>query len=293
MRKYIKSRSGFTLVEVAAVMLIGGILIAAASSMLKNYQQQSRIAVTQSRIRDIDTAMQQFLKSNDKLPCPASLTDAPNTPTAGVAIDQGVQKCSTVPATAGVFDTKSTPSDPDNIRTGAVPVRTLNIPEDNMYDGWGRRFIYSVTQILADSTAYSPTGGLISVKDSAGNDIALPAGKAHYVVVSTGEDGIGGYTNEGLQGVPCEGTATLQGANCMMTGAFVKTAITSKVDGADKYDDYVNFRFTSRDIDIIPAGQVLFFDPAVIACPSGLAQIHPSTGPFVGVCSSYKCCKKS
>ena len=278
-----KLRAGFTLVEVAIVVLIGGVMLEMASSMVINYMLQASISTTQSRMVAIDNALGQYLINNGAYPCPASLTTPVDTTSAlgipyGTSVDVG--DCSGDPASpeAGTFQATSLLAGPPlstRIRIGAVPVRTLNLPDQYMNDGWNDRFIYAVTEYLASplnasvTPLYSPNGGSISVVDSIGNNVALPANSAQYAIISNGQDRVGAYTAAGVVGVPCD-PATTEGLNCQQTngqiGQFRQTLLTSGV-WPNNFDDFVIFHTTSAQ-GVVPRGLVSpFYNLAT--CPTG------------------------
>ncbi|NCC53608.1 MAG: prepilin-type N-terminal cleavage/methylation domain-containing protein, partial [Spartobacteria bacterium] len=50
--------SGFTLIELAIVVLIGGILLSSAAFLLSVHLKQSQLKVTQKKLETVDEAMQ-------------------------------------------------------------------------------------------------------------------------------------------------------------------------------------------------------------------------------------------
>ena len=93
------------------------------------------------------------------------------------------------------------------VRIGALPTRSLNLPDEISKDAWGQRFLYAVTETLAKPGSFLYTDGAISVVDSSNTDIVTPTGGAHYAIVSSGNDRAGSYSSSGgtLSGLTPQG----------------------------------------------------------------------------------------
>lgn len=272
------TQRGFTLIEMMVVLLIGGILLSFLGAALLAYMSKNRVVTTEHRIEAIHEALSQFLSVNRRYPCPASrvqgpaLPPPPGDPAFGIEV---TANCNT-----GAFvGTVRTPSAIPVIRIGSVPTRTLNLPDEFMLDGWGRRFTYAVTERLATSLQYTADGGLIRLIDGAGNTIGNPPNRAHFVVISHGESGEGGYTLDGNLSVPCPGATTLDGANCDDNPVFRSTLVSSDDYGSNFFDDYVYFKGQTAPNLAIPAGAVVPFELAT--CPAGWTPYPLAEGRFV------------
>ena len=286
--------AGFTLVEVAAVVLIGGLLLEAGVTALNVYLQSSRVSLTQTRIKDIDAAIIQYMNTNGVLPCPAVLNDAQDSATFGRSITDGLATDCATTSGAGTFKTLAAttppviiPANPDrNIVIGAVPVRSLNLPDQEIADAWGSRFVYAVTNYL---TVYgsnpNPTQGVIDIRDSNNNPLVgstfNPPLYAQYVVVSYGSDRAGGYTIAGVNGVACPPVGNHESLNCTLpTATFTNTMQISSQTGVNYFDDYLVYHtnITSATSSLIPSGMVsLFTVPASgPPCPNGWQTLNPT-----------------
>lgn len=170
--------NGFTLVEMAIVLVIVGLLITglimplAAQYDLKNYNE------TRARVATIKEAIVGFAIVNGRLPCPADGTIASGTAGAGLEV------C-TATSVAGV-----------------VPWATMGLPET---DAWNRRITYHVTQSFTDgnpdacdtsTTSFALCSiGNITVTDSSANI----ATNIPVIVISHGKNGLGAYLSNGTQ----------------------------------------------------------------------------------------------
>jgi len=288
----------------------------AGATMLNDYLQASRVSLTQSRMQDIDNAITQYMSVNNVLPCPAVLSDTQDSATFGRALTDGLvpavhqadstdcYKISTeTPGTfniAGNLPSQSvTPANSTNIVIGAVPTRSLNLPDQEIADGWGNRFIYAVTDYLTVSGTNNPMQGTIALEDSNDNPLVgstfTPPLWAQYVLLSYGADRAGAYTIAGIQGgVVCPATG-LESVNCTLpTAMFRKTLLTSNQKGPNHFDDYViyhsNLGVTTALPSSIPSGM---FAPFLgTSCPSGWQNAATGVNGCPAGSSGLTCCQK-
>lgn len=271
-----KKTNGFSLVEVAIVLLIGSLLLAGASSALTTYLKQGRINTTTERLDLINAAIQQYLNVNKKLPCPAPLDAQPDTAEFGIEVNS--TDCRTA-AYAGTFRAGGAGSE---IRIGAIPVRSLNLPDQFVADGWKARYTYAVTEALASEGSFRQDGGKIAVVDSNNNTVVSPAGSAQYVIISHGENKSGAYDISGIALGGCNAGA-LEEINCNRGSAiFRKTILIAEAEGSDYFDDYLYAQNATADQFSMPVGAIVAFDLA--ACPDGWLEYSPSVGrTIIGV----------
>jgi len=320
------SPAGFTLIEVCIVIFISGIMMTSAVILFNNYLKQSRISTTQARLRDIDSAIVQYLNINGMLPCPADLSAPQGSFKFGRQITEtgpGLYppaadcKAAVANAPGGTFKTtgRGIPASANpagNIVMGAVPVSTLGLPDPEAIDAWGDRFVYAVTNALTVASKYNQALGSIYIKDENGKDVAVlngAAGTAQYVIVSYGPDRAGAYTAAGKHsGTACPAGA-LETFNCTYpSSTFRETMLNSDQTGtAGMYDDYVIFHTQVDAAGVVSSGLIAAFDtapyntpPAPPPCP---AAWSPYSGPACSVTPldayasplayDYICCKKN
>ncbi len=170
---------GFSLVEMAVVLVIVSLLLAGLLPMISSQMEQQHRTETRKLMDEIRDALIGYAASQTppRLPCPANPTKATGATGAGIA------DC-TITAAAGVI-------------TGVVPWVTLGTSET---DGWGRRFTYAVPA----SAVGSFTGGFTLTSTSPINVLASAGGSAiangtPAVIVSHGVNGNGAYLPTGTQ----------------------------------------------------------------------------------------------
>lgn len=273
-----QKNSGFTLVEVAIALVIGGIILATSSALLLNQIKKSELQTTESRLVAIDEALQLYLNLNGRYPCPALLNDALDSATFGVESPVGGVAC----AGAGTFNGR----DARPAIFGAIPVRTLNLPDSYIADAWGGRYTYTVTKALAENNTYNREEGALSIVDSAGNFVVLPDGTAHYTVVSHGRNNSGATSLDGQLIQACD-VAAQDGQNCdFADSTFRSSLMRSGAQGANFNDDIMHFKAMTSFGAEIPPGAVMPFNLG--ACPQGWVAFASAGGRFlVGADATY------
>jgi len=109
-----------------AVVTGGGLVMMTASV------QSTAFNKTVAKMDAIDQAVLNFAIGNSRIPCPSDLTIKPGAANYGVeAATKGTCWGGTP---AGNYKSASGSVE------GGVPTRALQLPDDYMYDGWGRRF---------------------------------------------------------------------------------------------------------------------------------------------------------
>ena len=252
-----KTRTGFTLIEIAIVLMIVGLLLAGGVRFLAGILSATQKHDTEMRANLVKQALSHFVASYGRLPCPAPNV-APSSSQYG--LEDATPYCgSTVVATA-----------PSNaMARGIVPWYTLGINHDQVTDGYGHFFSYNVAiaaTALNPSTvstmrgtmtlhfATPPSLGLPPVGNqinSCMNISAPPAGgddgngcnlRAVVVLISHGQNGLGAYI-----------------ADSNVQSALVMPAPTSPPEVANTDNDV---RFVAGEPSASPAS---YFDDLVYA----------------------------
>lgn len=231
---------GFSLIELSIVLAVIGIMLALALPLGTAQMNVKKYGSTADKLDVIQDALNLHAKLNGGLPCPASKTSLPDTVDFGMATD-----C-TAAAAPGTLETGSSPS---LVRVGAVPARTLNLPERMMFDAWGRRFTYAVTRAAVGS---SLSAGVITVVDANGNGITTPPSSAAYVVFSSGAEGKGTHLRHGVATSAC-GSSTKDSENCDNNTTFRDMALNNGAADAGFYDDVLRWSTADTINDAIGA----------------------------------------
>jgi prepilin-type N-terminal cleavage/methylation domain-containing protein len=197
---------GFTLVEIAIVLMIVGLLLGGLLVPLSAQMEQQKVSATEKLLAEARDALIGYAVANGQLPCPADPTIATGQPNAGIA---------------------RTPPCTNANSTGVLPWATLGISET---DAWGNRFTYRVSSDFADALGTTfgkdpngnnctpgttPAQATFALCSAGTLDVLFAAGGTNVaidvpaVILSHGKNGAGAYTQQGAQ-QPVSGNADEQ-----------------------------------------------------------------------------------
>lgn len=207
-----RGQSGFSLIELAVVLVIIGLLVGGGIAALDVTAQQSRRSEQQRQLAEVREALYGFAISEGRLPCPVDLDD--NYPPDGI----------------------EDPEDPNagtdcSAEEGALPWRQLGI---GRRDAWGNPLLYRVTQDFADGpeddegndSSSGSSFALNSDEDDGEGDLTVEDGEGGTitsdtpaVVVSFGPQGDqvwteAGFVCPGSGGEPANGFSDDETENC-------------------------------------------------------------------------------
>lgn len=236
------SQKGFSLLELAIVILIGA-TIAIGLLTLGNVQyERTKIDRTNARLDAIETAILAYATSQKKLPCPAHYNSELNSATYGISED-----CSatSVPAGSGMV---SSGTGNEEVWRGAVPVRSLNLDDRFMVDGWNNRISYAVVKATSSSNlinySTTATNGVITIEDWSGNQVTEPDINIviGYVLISHGKDGAGSYskvvtTSNTSPNTACV-TSSLDNENCDADSSTNSTYRDIRINDSSNISDF-------------------------------------------------------
>jgi len=222
-----KMNCGFTLIEMAMVLLIIGLLLGGLMPTLSSQMEAQRVGETRKQLEEIQQALVGYATANGRLPCPAS------TSSNGEESPLGGGNCT-------------------NFYDGFVPAATLGITSVNgqslVADGWGNAIRYTVANNTVNGIANTFTSNngmqsatmdkiadasLLNICASAtgitGSDCGSTANKltdkVPALVFSTGKNG--GYGGTGLD----------EAANLNGNRVFVSHTPTPDTAANGEFDD--------------------------------------------------------
>lgn len=201
-----RSQAGFTLIEIAVVLLIVGFITVAGVRLLSSTQEGLRARLTRQNMEAVKAALQAYMVRAGRLPCPAVETNTTTDSTYGLEAP--------TPGTC----TGTTGLDSVAYR-GVVPWKTLGMTTETAFDGWGRQITYAVTNTATNLTTATLSGlrGSLTLHTTAPISLGLPAtgnqinacsttaddnvcnAAAAVMLVSFGQNGFGAYNVTGVQ----------------------------------------------------------------------------------------------
>lgn len=257
---------GFTLIEIAVVLVVAGFILAMGVRLLGAGMTQQQRHATSVRLDAIETSLATFVTQHQRLPCPADGSKRSDDPVAGLEVRDAFGDCG------------------DQAR-GVVPWRTLGVGEQDATDGFFGRITYRVGPGLSRNGAMNlatcdPAGsaaaigtapfqrcdpacatgapGLpgictsvtaalagrgLEVRGAGGAVLANPAtgSGAAYVLVSHGPNRGGGYGSEGVlqEAVMEPGVGELQNRASGALAAYYASLPPSDAEGPAHFDDFV------------------------------------------------------
>jgi prepilin-type N-terminal cleavage/methylation domain-containing protein len=280
-----QSTQGFTLVEMAFVIVIFGLIVASFSQIYSEYIQRQKLETTKVNVNNVASAIGNFRTMYGRYPCPASLTDNRNSVSYGRETSCTNQTINPGQCSGGIcvqerineIDINPDPAVVNNIkprvRVGFIPFRELGLEESEVYDGYDRRLMYVVTERLAVADTFNTDHGGIEITNENGNSIIFPPQSAHFTVFSYGRNQAGSYGRAGDQ-TPCPVTGPeMQNCNLSSQAVFTVGQI-SNAAGSNAFDDTFKYS-TSEDV---PLWQISQDDKADIhQKPSG--KVGLAIGP--------------
>jgi prepilin-type N-terminal cleavage/methylation domain-containing protein len=244
-------QAGFSLVEMAMVLIIVATLTAIGISAGSSTLEAMRVTQTNQKLSQIKRALHIFRVSNGRIPCPASLTLGVN------SVNFGVQG----PKNAGCFDaaggaaTATRLSSNGLVAEGGVPTKSLMLPDDFAFDGWGNRIRYAVNTTYTETSAFASN----PINDTCpGAEVLDGTGASNfrtqsgvYALLSHGPNGHGAHTRSGAvksSGSTNANEQTNCGCNSSATtttfgGRYVQAGISNNPASAtDSFDDIVEYQ---------------------------------------------------
>jgi prepilin-type N-terminal cleavage/methylation domain-containing protein len=203
--------AGFTLVEIAIVLVIASLILAAGIGISVAVVDNVRAKTTRQNMESIKLGLQSFIARNGRLPCPAVEATAPSNAAYGIEASTPGTCTGTVdlPGATGI----------DAAKRGVVPWKTLGLTLESATDGWSNQFTYMVTVTATGKTFDTVAGmrGSLYVHSAAPVAAGLPGTgnqinacsttaddntcnkAAVVIVISHGRNIFGAYTTAGVR----------------------------------------------------------------------------------------------
>lgn len=237
---------GFSLVEISIVLVVVATMLAGVLPVITETTKVRDLDATQDRMVAIEEAVQAYYNMNNELPCPSDITLGVNTGNFGI---QAANDTCIGGTPAANWNSGG------NVVGGGVPTKTLGLPDEFAFDGWGRRIYYHVDPDATVAATFSDTTtGTIRVNDATG---AARSTTGVYALVSAGRNGHGAFLRAGGTARMNSGSVNVdEHENCQTTGtvcagtaaAYNGTLVqkmesaTNPNDPATRFDDILIYK---------------------------------------------------
>lgn len=264
------SRKAYSLIELSIVILIISILITGALSISVSNVNNAKVKVTNDRIREIYKAIGNFLLSNRRLPCPASLKKVKTVDSDYGSEVGGGSGC----VGSGVY--VSSANGATSLVYGMVPVRALGLTDDMAEDAFESKIAYVVDkdftnflQTVPDFSGSHPTfatapyTSTITINEEPAGVVQAATNDAVMVLISYGANKLGAFNaNSSAQNQTSSDAAEQYNYPSSFddsgnTAVFNKVFFSSS-GNSDSFDDIVFFK---RRNDIVGDFNGMFLIP--------------------------------
>lgn len=247
--------AGFTLVEMAVVVLLIGIVLTMGLGMMRSTQENAAWSETRLKQDRIKVALIGFFRTNGRLPCPDSALPPTGAEPAACLVNAG---------------------------RGVLPWKVLGLSVGDVQDGWSNFFTYRVANrtpassqnwtVKAGATAFSlreltaPLATFtLQERSDAGVLGAALVPNPVVVLISHGKNGAGARTVRGTALLPAPvGADELANATAGSTSFVMRTPTTVTAAPGGAFDDVVAYM-----------------------TPNQLFQPMLDDKTLIGVCSAY------
>lgn len=165
---------GFTLVEMAVVLVIVGLIIGALLVPLSAQRDLKDYSESRAHLEQIRDALYGYAIINGKLPCPTTTSD----PSDKVNYGHGDAACQ-LTAAAGVLPWKD---------LGVSEVDSWGTPRSLSASPWTGYWVYRVDPAFTTSFSLTTLSSNIDIHKSDGSSLTIPAERAVAVICSTGKN---------------------------------------------------------------------------------------------------------
>ena len=239
------SEKGFTLVEVAMLLVIAGLLVKPIIELYKLDIENKRLYENIGNFNTIEESINSYVVNQGRYPLPAGINLPPTDPNYGLEASGAIDDCTAWPTTNGICSTGGA----NPVLIGMVPLKELGINDDFAHDFWGNRILYAVTQ--SQATAYVPGNGGITTRGYDDTRTIVDVNTdIDIILISHGQSAQGAYLPSGTQFSACPIAADgLDSENCNLDSVFVlrenmsvfpEQGSVSETAGAEFYDDVVS-----------------------------------------------------
>ncbi|MCH2038039.1 MAG: prepilin-type N-terminal cleavage/methylation domain-containing protein, partial [Rickettsiales bacterium] len=216
---------GYTLIELSVSITIIAVLLTGGMTVLSKQDEVDKRNDTIKKINRIDRALQNYVDFNGHLPCPAVGNSLTSDAAFGIssAYDASTLNCTEV--------------------AGMVPVRTLNLNDEEAFDSWNWKFTYRIASGMGSVDSYVDPNFLgdlkiINLAGSEKTSTTSPEGRnfgAAYVLMSHGPNGSGAWPRNAAITTVAPTGMELENFNHVVNNTYIQDQTTAQYDDITAY----------------------------------------------------------
>ena len=165
MNNRLKNQKGFSLIEVAILLMVIGIVVTPMVAMYNVEIAKNRVNETRASFADVKSAVNLYIAAHGRYPRPASLSAVEGDADYGEEVPLAGPHPNCNAAMAAWFASDGY-CKAAGILIGAVPFDALGLDPEAGTDYWDNKIIYAVTTSQTDSGSFTqnPADGAITVR---------------------------------------------------------------------------------------------------------------------------------
>lgn len=245
------ARAGFSLVELAVVLVILAVLLGVGLTAGQSAVQNADRLTALERLSTIKLALDAYAARNGYLPCPAPPQAVGSDASFGLESRSGVAGVGCVAVPGHIISSGT-------VWFGTLPTRNLGLSDSFMYDPWGNKLTYAVSgnhvgtagatngwnsYYANNGSLEIRAGTLASSRITTTTSTGAPGASATYAVISHGRNGRGAYPYNGSSiALACTGPTgnEIDVQNCDRSNAiFYDTTFNEGSQPTTQFDDYI------------------------------------------------------
>ena len=225
-KKPYKQKQAFSLVELSVVLLVIATLLSTSVIGYKSIISASKVKSNRDSIDAVYKAIGNYLITNKKLPCPASLT-----------LTKGDVNYGNEVRVSGICSSSSGVIINGNLAYGMVPTQTLGLPANIAEDSFGTKLSYIIDKRFATLINSAGTNGfegtdpdatMIQIQELSSS---IVLSNAIMVIISHGANKLGGFNSNSTSQNPNPANADeLSNISTNFDNIFMRSSNSSSFD---------------------------------------------------------------
>ena len=250
-----RNQDGFTLVEMAIMITVLGLVLAPFFGFLAVEYREKQAVADEARNERITAAISRYVDENDRYPCPANPSLGYNAAGGALDPDFGVERRMPAAQAQCLDNVAIIPTIGVHAFYGDIPVVTLGLKSEDAFNNDGWKYIYIVdSDADSDTDPSGNTPFTIRIDQNGDGDVTDPSDLTRqgmaFIIVNPGRDGLGARNKSG-QIVNMCGPAGNRSVNCDFTTgdenlAFEDHALAHTA-AANPFDDILIYSLLRKE----------------------------------------------